>query len=231
MPILYIGLDDTDNLQSRGTGYLARVIADSLQQRFPSLGVVRHQLFVHPDVPYTSHNSSACLMHEMPQSCCLSLLFEEVKAIMLNNFQPGSDPGLAMAVEVPQPICKFGQDAKTKIVTQEQARTLAQNFGIQLEGLGGTEGGVIGAMAALGLCSAGNDGRYLNLGQIRLLQGLQPVQAVLNAGINEVKTLAEEPVETGLVIAEKMRPARRNGKAVLYVEKSLEGHYQPLKLD
>ncbi|MEA4812018.1 MAG: hypothetical protein VB108_05575 [Anaerolineaceae bacterium] len=231
MPILYIGLDDTDNLQSRGTGYLARVIADSLQQRFPSLGVVRHQLFVHPDVPYTSHNSSACLMHEMPKSCCLSLLFEEVKAIMLNNFQPGSDPGLAMAVEVPQSICKFGQDAKTKIVTQEQARTLAQNFGIQLEGLGGTEGGVIGAMAALGLCSAGNDGRYLNLGQIRLLQGLQPVQAVLNAGINEVKTLAEEPVETGLVIAEKMRPARRNGKAVLYVEKSLEGHYQPLKLD
>ena len=55
--VLYIALDDTDTLDSIGTGRLAREIAEDLAREFPVYAVTRHQLFVHPDIPYTSHNS------------------------------------------------------------------------------------------------------------------------------------------------------------------------------
>ncbi len=55
--MIYVGLDDTDNKTSRGTGYLARMVAASLSDRFKVWGVTRHQLLVDPRVPYTSHNS------------------------------------------------------------------------------------------------------------------------------------------------------------------------------
>jgi hypothetical protein len=58
---VFIGLDDTDNLESRGTGWLARDIAAELSADYPVVGVTRHQLLVDPRVPYTSHNSSAAI--------------------------------------------------------------------------------------------------------------------------------------------------------------------------
>jgi hypothetical protein len=51
--MLFIGLDDTDNLESRGTGYLARRIAAVLAADYALLGVTRHQLLVDPRVPCT----------------------------------------------------------------------------------------------------------------------------------------------------------------------------------
>ena len=57
---VFVCFDDTDTLDAdRGTGKLVRWFAESVQERFPCWGVVRQQLLVHPDVPYTSHNSSA----------------------------------------------------------------------------------------------------------------------------------------------------------------------------
>ena len=51
--IVYIGIDDTDNLNSVGTGRVARGLARSLVEAGfgDSLGVSRHQLLVHPDIP------------------------------------------------------------------------------------------------------------------------------------------------------------------------------------
>ena len=58
-----IGIDDTDNLESRGTGFRARQLGGRLAEAGLGKvrGITRHQLFVHPSIPYTSHNSSACL--------------------------------------------------------------------------------------------------------------------------------------------------------------------------
>ena len=63
---IYIGMDDTDNLESRGTGHLARTIAQELAAEYQLLGVTRHQLLVDERVPYTSHNSSAVIELEVP---------------------------------------------------------------------------------------------------------------------------------------------------------------------
>mgnify|MGYP000273024857 CR=1 FL=1 len=57
--MLFIGLDDTDNLESRGTGHLARQIAATLSADYSVLGVTRHQLLLDPRVPCTKNNSSA----------------------------------------------------------------------------------------------------------------------------------------------------------------------------
>jgi hypothetical protein len=225
-----IGLDDTDNLESRGTGHLARVMAESLAQNFRVHGVVRHQLLEDERVPKTSHNSSATIIFE-GDAFPLAEIVTFARKVMLDDFQPGSDPGLCVASEVPAEVIRYGQRAKREFLYQQEPRELAAAHGIFLEGLGGTEGGVIGALASIGLTASGNDGRYVQVGSIRTLGGLQPISAVLATGIVAVQTLdGGQPVTDGLVLADKMRPARRNGQPILFVERQ-DDHWLPLKLD
>jgi tRNA(Ile2) C34 agmatinyltransferase TiaS len=228
---LYIGLDDTDNAGSRGTGRLARNIAGALAVDYPLIGVTRHQLLVDPLIPYTSHNSSAALRFTVSEGIDLANIQARVHALMLADFQPGSDPGLCVAVDpIPGAVSEFGRRAQQAVLTQAEARRVAAEAGLMLEGLGGTEGGVIGALAAVGLAATGEDGRYLLVGRARDLSGLQPVEAVLAAGIHAVTTLDGQRVEDGLVLADKLRPAQRHGEPVQFVEWR-ETYWEPLKLD
>ena len=43
---IFLAIDDTDSLESRGTGRLARAIADAIAEEFRVYGATRHQLFV-----------------------------------------------------------------------------------------------------------------------------------------------------------------------------------------
>jgi tRNA(Ile2) C34 agmatinyltransferase TiaS len=230
--IFYIGIDDTDNLQSRGTGRLARSIAEDLQADFVLLGVTRHQLLVDPRVPYTSHNSSATICIQVSNgSVTPAQVFERVRALMLADFIPGSDPGLCVASEdLAGQFTAFGRRAKTELVSQAEARQLAVDHAALLEGLGGTQDGVIGALAAVGLAAGGEDGRYLLVGKTRELTGLQPVETVLESGIHTVMGLDKVLVVHGLVLADKLRPARRHSQPVLFVDWNAD-HWEPLKLD
>jgi len=213
--MLYIGLDDTDNLESRGTGHL---------------GVTRHQLLVDPRVPCTKNNSCAAIALEANGDVDPSALLEQVRQWMLDDLQPGSDPGLCVARMVPAAITEFGQRVQRQLVTQAEARAMAEAHGIPLVGLGGDEGGVIGALAAVGLAAGGDDGRYVLVGHSRDLAGLQPVPALLEAGITAVQTLDGQPVIDGLVQTDKLRPARRGGRPIAVVQWDGET-WQPLKLD
>jgi hypothetical protein len=56
------------------------------------------------------------------------------------------------------------------------------------------------------------------------------LEQVLSLGIPAVCTIDGQPVRQGLVLADKLRPARRGGRPVLYVERQGD-HWQPLKLD
>ncbi len=226
----YLGLDDTDTLDTPGTGRLARAIADQIARRWPVQGVSRHQLFVDPRVPYTSHNSSAAIIFEVDAAADLDALFAQARELMLASFQIGSDPGLCLATQVPADVTHFGQKAKVDLVTQAEARTLAAQHAIRLEGLGGSQDGVIGALAAVGLAAAGSDGRYLQTGGLRGLTGWQPAAVVLAAGVDRIQTLSGEEVATGQILADKLRPARREGHVILFVEPGPEG-WLPLKLD
>jgi len=231
--MIYIGLDDTDVLESRGTGRLAREIAGTLEADYGLQGVTRHQLLVDPRVPCTKNNSCAALHLDgsaIRQDCALDALFERVKALMLADFYPGSDPGLCVAVAPSPAITDYGRRAQREIVTQAEARALAAQHGIRLAGLGGDEDGVIGALSAVGLAASGSDGRYVLVGRSRQTEGLQPVSAVLALGIDAVQTLDGQPVTEGLIQTDKLRPARRSERPILVVE--WDGAcWQPLKLD
>ena len=220
---ILVSLDDTDTLNSRGTGRLARSIADTLAADYPIYGVTRHQLFVHPDIPYTSHNSCAVIHLETNGNADIDKIYATTQQLMLADFVEGSDPGLAVALtdQVAPPLIAFGRDAKRMILTQEKARTLAKNLNIRLKGLGGTEDGVIGAMAGLGLAVELNDGRFIQRGRIRDVLGPCSVQQLLAAGIDEVCTLDGRTITSGMVMNEENKSPKAcpvNGRTILFVE-------------
>jgi hypothetical protein len=128
----------------------------------------------------------------------------------------------------------FGRRAKTDLVHQAEARAIAARQGCILRGLGGTEDGVIGALAAVGLAVTGEDGRFLVFGKSRELQGVQTVQAILDCGISAVRVLDGQLLTEGLVETEgKLRPAFRGSQAVLFVKRQEDNPalWFPVKLD
>lgn len=230
---IYLAMDDTDNLNSRGTGRLARAAAEVVGKDFNVSGVTRHQLYVHEAIPFTSHNSCAVLHIDGNDASDKKWLFETVKEVMLNDFIEGSDPGIAVACadEITAPLIAFGRDAQRTVLTQEGARNLAKNLGIRLEGLGGTEDGVIGTMAGLGLAKGGNDGRFLQKGSIREICGPSDIGVLLLAGVDLVYTTDGRIIEKGRVIVEEgkcVKPCPVDGKTVLFVEE-IDGQYHAVK--
>jgi hypothetical protein len=177
---LLIGIDDTDAGESIGTGALAREVHMLLTRDFDvtSLGVTRHQLLVHPDIPYTSHNSAACLCIEGGE--CAAVM-EAVRELLLHLFHPGADPGLCVGYleQFSHYVQDYGARAVSTIVTQREANSLAKQAGITLLGLGGTNDGIIGALAACGLRASGQDGRFISLPGIRELPQRVTVAEVL----------------------------------------------------
>jgi tRNA(Ile2) C34 agmatinyltransferase TiaS len=227
---IFIGLDDTDNPESRGTGHLARAIADRLSIEFEILGVTRHQLLVDSRVPCTKNNSSSAIVLRADHNTSLEPIFGRVYDSMAADLQSGSDPGLCIAQTVPAAVIAFGRRAQSRLVTQLEARALAARLDLLLVGLAGDQGGVIGALAAVGLAASEEDGRYVMVGRVRDLAGLQPISALLAAGIASVQTVAGEPVVDGLVQTDKLRPARRGGRPIAFVEWR-QDCWHPLRLD
>ena len=229
---IFVGLDDTDTVESAtGTGHLARLVMDELASlQIVSHGVTRHQLLFDRRIPYTAKNS-ANVIHVLGDMADLPAIARRAQAVMLAHFQPGSDPGLCVGAEVPEAVATFGRRAQNEIVDQEDARRLARETGLTLLGLGGTNGGIIGALAGVGLASSGNDGRFTAIGRARELVGTVSVEDVLAAGIAEVRTREGATIQTGLIETfDKIRPALRAGRAVLYVE-PVNGHWQAVRLD
>lgn len=232
--MIYIGLDDTDNPDSRGTGRLARSIAATLAEQYKVIAVTRHQLLVDPRVPYTSHNSCATLHLAADGDVDLLALADQVQAMMLADWQDGSDPGLCVTRAVEPAMTEFGHRAKREVVRQADALTIAERCGCILRGLGGTNDGVIGALAGVGLAATGNDGRFLQVGRSRDLEGVQPVKAILDCGIADVRTMEGRSLGDGLVDTEgKLRPAFRDGHAILFVTRHTgdPSLWIPVKLD
>jgi hypothetical protein len=235
MSTLFIGLDDTDILTSPGTGHLARDIAAILAERFPLLGVTRHQLLNDPRVPMTAKNSANVIHLQVNTSpgkkVGLSPLADEVAGLMAARFQRGSDPGLCLAIAPPPAIAQFGRRTQTELVTASEAAQLARSHNLILRPLGGDGGGIIGALAAVGLASTGNDGRFNSVGRVRELRGMQPVADILAAGVAQVRTVAGEVLTSGQVeTGDKARASLIDGQPVLLVD-LMDGQWRAVRRD
>jgi hypothetical protein len=223
---LLIGIDDTDNLDTRGTGYRARSLAMELEEAGLArvLGVTRHQLLVDDAIPYTSHNSSACLGVMLDSEADVEALTRACRDFLLRIAAPGSDVGLCIApFETAREIQDFGLEAQTRVLPRREALDLATGKGLHLEGLSGDHQGVIGALAAVGLHAGGNDGRYLWVRNIRELadQTLELAQLLQDTGVDLVMQMDNSPVQdlkSTVALGHWPRPIPINGRAALLVE-------------
>lgn len=221
---LLIGVDDTDDLESRGTGFRARELGRLIEeQRMGSCGgVSRHQLLFDPRIPYTSHNSALCL-DVTAAAAQAAALHMHCRAYLRANSAPGADVGLCIVAwqDVDSVIEEFGRRAKREILTQREATDLARSRNILLEGLTGDHGGVIGALAAAGLRRTERDGRFVWRRGVRELGGVVTADEVLaSTGIDEIRSLNGTAVGGGDAICVEPwpRPVLIDGRAVLLVE-------------
>jgi hypothetical protein len=159
-------MDDTDMPGTKGTGWLVQEICRELEDLGlgKSSAISRHQLFVHEDIPFTSHNSAMCFELELKNDTLLPRLMEHLVSCLETRSQQGSDPGLCVTgpleKEKQMQLSTFGAKAKQAVCTKDDAYALAEDVGIHLSEHGGTGDGIIGALAGTGLRMAGNDGRY-----------------------------------------------------------------------
>lgn len=168
--IFYVAFDDTDTIDcGRGTGKLARWFANELPADCKQIMVVRQQLLHSPDVPMTSHNSSLCCIVETPGESYREMLIEKGIAHIKNHFFEGSDPGFCVASEEDDlsALLEFGIKCTGTKTSQREAKEAAR--GVHLSGHGGTNDGIIGATAAVGLTYLGNSGRIVDYADIREL--------------------------------------------------------------
>jgi len=230
--VIYIGMDDTDNREGGGTGRVARGIAALLRESWPVAGVSRHQLLVDPRVPYTSNNSCNVihLAPQRPEQVDRTALALQVQPLLLERCLPGSDPGLCVGGSelAGHP---FGLEAQQELVTQAEALTLAAGLGVFLRPLGGTGDGVIGALAGVILAASGNDGRFVEIGQSREMEGVVTVEALLAGGIAGVRTREGIPVTEGRVETRgRVRPVLEGYQAVLLVEPGETSEWRVVEL-
>lgn len=226
MKTYYIGIDDTDNQTSRGTGFRSRDMGHRIEENGLGkiLGITRHQLFFDPRIPYTSHNSSACLVVEAKDRTQLTGF---CRNYLLETAADGSDVGLCVALpdEISERVINWGYRAKKEVITQTEAKEIANQQGLYLIGLTGTHDGIIGALAAIGLRFHGNDGRFIWLkGQQEMreiaagnyskeaLTKLLGVSLFLDLEMNEIQSIQS------IQIADWLRPILHKHKITLLLE-------------
>jgi len=225
--MVYIGIDDTDNLDTRGTGYQARTLGYSLMAAglFELRSITRHQLLVDKRIPYTSHNSSACLV-----GTCLvktERLIDHCREFLIRESAFDSDAGLcvAPAAEVTPDIVAYGNLAKKQVLTMDDAFRMVKGKNIFLEGFKNAKIGVIGSLAGVGLRAGGEDGRLLWAKNLREVTGVFTVSGFLReVDIDRVVNRKMEPVDgkAVLMVTEWCRPVMAGGMITLIVDKANE---------
>jgi len=232
--MIWVGLDDTDVAGSPGTNQLARAIVRALPQTWRCARIVRHQLFIDDRVPYTSKNGSASIWLDPQEQIDIAFLIAQCKRVVLEWYVDGSDPGLCVAEHVSDAVKDYGLQCQYQLMTQEQATALAQQEQIALAGLGGTNDGLIGAFAAVGLAASRNDGRVIQLGDWPDdLRGVQSVESIAQRNVQVLQHGDRSPVVKGRIdLGKKLRPNLRNGCNVLFVQprRTPQSDYQALKL-
>jgi hypothetical protein len=230
---VYVGFDDTDVAGAdRGTGKLARWFERKLPEGVIMWGAVRQQLPVLEGIPYTSKNSSACVILELPDAGCMGGIIDLAAEHIRQNFIDGSDPGLCVVPENSPAVgalMDFGRVASNRIVSQKEA--LAAVNGDHLSGHGGTDDGIIGAAAGVGLTMCGWSGRFIEFNDLRQFHTETTVGSleangiqVLSVDRNAMVPAMEDLVDT----RDWVRPRLWGFKPVLPVRTTGPGRWQSL---
>ena len=230
---VYIGFDDTDTVGAdRGTGKVARWFEDRLPEGCRLWGVVRQQLLRHESIPYTSHNSAACIVVDMADPCLLDMVIPRAAEHLESNSLQGSDPGLCVAGDCDGKLAEltvFGRMCTRRVVTQREA--LEATAKVHLTGHGGTNDGIIGAAAAVGLTASGWCGRLIEFGRLRDFPDIVQVSDLESSDISVVSLDrdARVPAPEDFVLTKGwLRPRLWGNRAVVGVVPNGNGTWESL---
>ena len=224
---IFLCIDDTDNLESPGTGHLAEALRLDIEELYGAKTerITRHQLYVCDDIPYTSHNSTMCFRARInPET--LNDIIKYSQDMLIKNSAEGSDPGLCVAVADRitdwDELIRFGLDATKKVLRKNDAVSLAEKMNVHLSEHGGTGGGIIGALAGVGLRMFGNNGRFKGWFKIKDSQRLMHVDALCREfDIQQVRSV-DGAIITGdsiVSLQDKVKTVLLDGMSVLLVKK------------
>lgn len=222
----YICIDDTDEIgYEKSTGLLSEEIKEHIETNYHqkcSL-ITRHQLFIHEDIPYTSHNSSMCFITMLNDE-----EKEEITKFVISYIEkysaPSAQPGICIGYEKDftdiKALLEYGFDAKKRVLTKEDAYAMAkmQNLHLSEHKNGGQ--GIIGALAGVALRFYGSDGRVK--GNLKIAQDTISVGELLEyTSIDEVcfedGSLAFS--DTIVRINDKLKRVMLNHKSIVLIQK------------
>ncbi|AHV95546.1 hypothetical protein [Paenibacillus sabinae] len=227
---ILVSIDDTDNFTTKGikgTGDLAKNIARAIKANGwgTSSRITRHQLLLHEDIPYTSHNSSMCFEAEIDPQYLQAVIDFGARHLETES-EPEADPGLCVVVperlESPERLINYGYLAKREVLDKDGAYALAAELGINLSEHGGTGQGIIGAMAGAGLRLGGNDGSFKDkhkVGEPGTL--LTAAELCTLAGVDGIRSLDGDVLdgEATVVLGNMVKSVLCEGRAVIPVQR------------
>lgn len=232
---LLVGIDDTDDLRSPGTGRHCRALMEELEAAGlgKPAGATRHQLLVDDRIPYTSHNSSACIALRYGARDPAAVV--ELAGWFLERYSAvTADPGLAVVAPAAldptarADLVAFGRAAQNEVLTRPDAEALAARTGVHLSSHGGTRDGIIGALAAVGLHLSANDGMFLDLPGVRALAGsctYQELRAQAPIDVAVGPDGAEPAPADVLDLGDWVRPLLLDGASVLLLQAPVAGRW------
>jgi tRNA(Ile2)-agmatinylcytidine synthase len=155
LPLLHVGLDDTDSSEGMCTTYLAAVLIDEIGSTFGlKLTAFPRLIRLNPNCPFkTRGNAALSFMLRAPPD-----IITKVKELVLRRVgemamldDEGTESGVAFFVgeEIPVSLGEFSSRVVKEMVTIEDADAVADSLGIEVHKfkLGR---GIIGALAAIG---------------------------------------------------------------------------------
>jgi len=219
-----IGIDDTNTIGGEDTGALAIRLGHLIQERRFGrlLAVTSHQLLRHTDIPLTTDNNAACLLIDADAVARRDLELT-CREFLMRNSAPSSDPGFALASwsNLSSTVEVWGQQARRVRLQRRLAVELARSLDIAVAGFQGNGDGVIGALAAVGLRSSGNDGRFIWLPGLDGVKGVLTLPALLNlCPIDRVENFrSRTPLERDLIdLGEAPTVLLRGGQSLLLLD-------------
>jgi hypothetical protein len=230
--MIFVGIDDTDMPETPGTNKLAFHLAERLAPRYATQWIVRHQLLEDPRVPCTNKNGCVSMLLEPRDDPRVGALIDELREVVVAWSPVGSDPGLCVTESVPGEVIGWGRAAQSEFLEQSGALRVASDAGLHLEPLGGTGGGVIGALAAVGLMATWNSGRVVHCARFPAeafdATGLHEAGELYDWGVDEILAIEDgRSVTHGIVeLGKRLRPNLRDGRIVLYVARGIDGEAQ-----
>lgn len=226
----YVCIDDTDEIgYEKSTGMISEEIQEYIASKYAKCSLItRHQLFIHEDIPYTSHNSSMCFtvdLNEEQKQDVINFVIAHIEKYSAPTSQPGVCIGFEKDIKDVAKLIQFGFDAKTKVLTKSDAYAMAKEINFHLSEHKNDGQGVIGAIAGVALRLYGSDGRVK--GNIKLKNESISVKDLLEyESIDEVqfKDGSKASDDIDVFLSDKLKRVMLKHKSVVLIQKSENGY-------